>query len=422
LKKITLTADQNAVLHDFSAFLFDKNEKYLIIQGPAGSGKSTLIRYMNKHMEAQLKMYQLLLQTDKTQSEFETIFTATTNKAADVLNELTGMKAVTVHSLMNLTLTYNLQTGKPKIIKKRGYALLYNKLIVIDEASMISDELFRVIDETTMDCKIVLIGDCYQLAPVKQKESIMKTLPCKTSYMSMILRNSGVIMQAGAQFRDTVETGIFQSIPDDPRLKHVDGPTFQAKIDEAFTDKKYSLNSAKVLAWQNTRVRAYNAHIRKVRGLPEAIAQGETMYTNRPIFVGKHKWTGDSPVKITHVGDTQILEDVSGRMVELDKKASCFLPDNPFEAEHKLKALAKQNNWALHYALKETWLDLRPAYASTVHKAQGSTYDTVFIDLSDIGLCHIWSDVARMCYVAISRAAKQVYLYGKLPPKYCAQA
>ena len=88
-----------------------------------------------------------------------------------------------------------------------------------------------------------------------------------------------------------------------------------------------------------------------------------------------------------------------------------------------LKNIAKEakvnpKKWPLYFQYKDEWLDLRPAYASTVHKAQGSTYTTVFMDLSDIGKCNIASDVARMLYVSISRASKQVYLYGDLPSKY----
>ncbi|GAG41266.1 unnamed protein product, partial [marine sediment metagenome] len=98
---------------------------------------------------------------------------------------------------------------------------------------------------------------------------------------------------------------------------------------------------------------------------------------------------------------------------------SAFAPDDPKKVKAYLKSLANKKEWVEYYAIKETWLDLRPAYASTVHKAQGREYDTVFIDLSDIGRCNTASDVARMLCVSISRAKKQVVFYGALPTKYC---
>lgn len=421
MPKIILNDDQKHALSVFNDFLADDNEKYMIIQGSAGCGKSTLIPFMHDHLQAQYQMYKLLLQTKPDKGDFEILLTATTNKAAAIIQEITGMETTTIHSLLNVTVTYNMETGKPKLSKKKSYALIYNKIIVIDEASMINDDLFRLIDDTTMNSKVILMGDQYQLAPVKQTKSIMETLPCTKVTMNKIMRNSGIIMHTGAQYRNTVETGIFEDMPNDPLVKQVNKKDYLSLIKKAFTDQDYSLNKAKVLAWQNDRVHAYNSHIRQLRGFPKTLVEGETVFTNNPILVNTFRRPVDSPIYISKIGRDTISSGVKGKMVELDHVISLFLPDNPYDAKALLKNLAKKKDWATHYAIKETWLDLRPAYASTVHKSQGSSYDTVFIDLSDIGRCHIWSDVARMLYVAISRAVKQVYLYGQLPPRYCKQ-
>ena len=64
----------------------------------------------------------------------------------------------------------------------------------------------------------------------------------------------------------------------------------------------------------------------------------------------------------------------------------------------------------------DTWADLRPTFASTVNKAQGSTYDKVFIDLSDFKPM-VHKDpiqLARLLYVAMSRAKYQVIFTGDL--------
>lgn len=60
------------------------------------------------------------------------------------------------------------------------------------------------------------------------------------------------------------------------------------------------------------------------------------------------------------------------------------------------------------------WIDLRAAYACTINKAQGSTYDKVFIDLDDIKKCNSGNQIARMLYVGVSRARLIVYLCGDL--------
>lgn len=72
----------------------------------------------------------------------------------------------------------------------------------------------------------------------------------------------------------------------------------------------------------------------------------------------------------------------------------------------------------MYYSLKEQFPDLRPRDAATIHKAQGSTYNQVFIDLSDLSTCRNPDMAARLLYVAFSRAKERVVLYGKLAPKY----
>ena len=137
-------------------------------------------------------------------------------------------------------------------------------------------------------------------------------------------------------------------------------------------------------------------------------------------------------MKITHVYGETIKHKVNGQEVIINGIITAFLPDNYKDAKILMKKLAKEANskeiqndpkrkkelWEEYFNIKDTWLDLRSQYASTVHKAQGSSYDKVFIDLDDIGRCNIASDVARMLYVAISRAKKKVILSGTLPEKY----
>ena len=66
------------------------------------------------------------------------------------------------------------------------------------------------------------------------------------------------------------------------------------------------------------------------------------------------------------------------------------------------------------YMIENHYVDLRLAYASTVNKAQGSTYDNVYIDLNDIGKCYDKDQVRRMLYVALSRARHKAVFTGDI--------
>jgi hypothetical protein len=93
----------------------------------------------------------------------------------------------------------------------------------------------------------------------------------------------------------------------------------------------------------------------------------------------------------------------------------------PVDREHfssLIKYYKNQKNWKLFFQLKNNYPDLRPRDACTVHKAQGSTHNTVFIDLQDLSTCRDPVVAARLLYVAFSRARQRVVLYGNLASKF----
>ncbi|MFN4003344.1 MAG: ATP-binding domain-containing protein [Hylemonella sp.] len=59
------------------------------------------------------------------------------------------------------------------------------------------------------------------------------------------------------------------------------------------------------------------------------------------------------------------------------------------------------------YALKAALPDIRHAYAMTIHKSQGSTFDTVLVDWRDASRSSMApADLSRLLYVAITRASQ----------------
>ncbi|MCI0501381.1 MAG: ATP-binding domain-containing protein, partial [Epsilonproteobacteria bacterium] len=60
--------------------------------------------------------------------------------------------------------------------------------------------------------------------------------------------------------------------------------------------------------------------------------------------------------------------------------------------------------WKLFFQIKELFVDVKYTYASTIHKLQGSTYETIYIDLTDIERMHDKDMMYRLLYVAITRA------------------
>lgn len=430
-----LTEEQKNVIKAFMKFLIDPKEKFMIINGPAGSGKTTMIKAMLEAMDKEFKLLKTLLCENQDES-FNIKLTATTNKAVAVLRELSGDPSVgTVHSTLKLTLKKNFNTGTEDLVQTHSWCELYNTVLILDEASMLDSVTFEYMKTTLQGkSKAVLIGDIYQLAPVKQKESIMQRLIGRvpTTVLNTVMRHDGNILEAATAFKEVVASGSFEDILLSKDVIHIDGPIFKDEVEQTFLSPKYMPNRAKILAWSNDRVQEYNNYIRKIKGLGEQFQKGEVVVTNKPIIASGFIIPVDSEVKITRIKKPHLYHDVPGRYVEINKGIIGFLPDDYNKAKLLMKQLAKEANakelkdklnkrtqlWTTYFDIKNTWLDLRSQYASTVHKAQGSTYDEVFIDLYDIGRCNIPSDVARLIYVAISRAKNRVVLSGKLPDKY----
>jgi len=73
---------------------------------------------------------------------------------------------------------------------------------------------------------------------------------------------------------------------------------------------------------------------------------------------------------------------------------------------------AKENGarWTAFYELRERFARVDYAYATTVHKAQGSTFDTVFVDHRDLQACR-GPERQALLYVAVTRPSRRLALF-----------
>ena len=81
------------------------------------------------------------------------------------------------------------------------------------------------------------------------------------------------------------------------------------------------------------------------------------------------------------------------------------------ETLSQLKTIAKElkHRWKDYYMLKDMFALVEYAYAMTVHKSQGSTMDTIFIDHKDLVLCKN-EEMYNLIYVATTRPANKLVL------------
>lgn len=432
---MALNQDQKEAERKLLKFLAAKDQKEFSISGPAGVGKTFFMGHVVSETLQEFYDTSKLLGNEYT--PYNPVFTATTHKAAQALRAATGREVKTIHSHIAVKPVKDFDTGR-KVLKKTGNWEVHSRqMVFIDEASMIDSRLYELINQAfDKTCKIIYLGDHCQLAPVMEDLSLVYANPLPSAQLNQPMRNAGqpALMALCNQLRDTVETGIFHPIQEVPGvIDHLDEAQAQTYIDQTFVQEGAD---ARVLAYSNPRVMSYLEHIRNIRGYPTEFVPGERVINNEMFILSPD-------LAIPTESELEVIEKVKNSHLKYastnSDKDACFevytlamrrgnstfqvnVPSDPEHYRQLLKYLAARKEWRMFYQLKESIPDLRPTDASTVHKSQGSTYDEVFLDLTNIGSCTSNSEIARMLYVGASRARNRVVLWGELPARLFQQA
>jgi len=410
--------DQQGAMDKFIEFMYDPDVHEMVLSGPSGTGKTTLIPEFIKAAHSQTDLVNLISGTHAPKLYIH--LTASTNKAAEVLEEKTRIDTTTIHALLGLKVTENFSTGKTSLKRTSNSMVIENTLVFIDEASMINQSLLEIIRELTHKCKVVYIMDHKQLTPVFESDCpVYEQVALKINLTTTHRQQTGnSIIQMGNDLRDALDTGILPQIDSKgANIELLSGPEFKAKIVELYSTD-YILNDYKILAWTNDRVRQYNQFVKGLTHNKNEFYVGEILVSNSPAMSHKGQvyFKTDQTFEVLNVTkDTQ--EGIDGFWVTHIKGHS-FVPADYNEVKARLRELAKAKDWPEYFAAKKFFCDFRSVHACTVNKAQGSTYNTAFIDLTDIGRNNKQHEVIRLLYVAITRASHKVYLYGQLPAKY----
>ena len=407
-----LTKDQQAAYEAFVGFLMDPAESVFVLAGYAGTGKSTLVNRLLTDLPATLQTAKLLTNDDV---DWTVALTATTNKAADALRQITGQEVKTIQSLLNLRVKTNYKTKETSLIQNRSTPIR-NYIIFIDEASYIDIELLQYIESSTQDCKIIFIGDPAQLAPIKSSATPVFSSGYTQASLTEIVRQAegNPIIDLATAFRNTVNGQPWeQCFPDGQHIVHLPRQEFNQEILGEFTRPKWKHDDSKVLAWTNKTVIEFNKAINEsVQGVPE-LQVGDTAVCNSFLKFKTGSVKTDETVTITRKSKA-IEHDTEGWMVVLNTYYTVFLPVSLEAKKARLKQARKDEKWQIVADISDNWADLRAAYACTINKSQGSTYDKVFIDLDDLKKCNSANNLARLMYVAVSRARNQIFLTGDL--------
>ena len=410
---------QNA-MDKFLAFLMDPSKHVFRLEGYAGTGKSTLVKELLDRLP---KFMEAMRLTNPNEPEYEIVLTATTNKAAEVLSQMSGMDCSTIHSYLGFRVNADYKTGETNIwpTNKDG---VYFKLLFIDEASFIDWKLKKLIFDYTHNCKIVFMGDRAQLAPVKcngvppvfqaEYEGAMLTEVMRQMVDGKPQVNA--ITELATAFREVVNGGPWPKIQDytGDYVKAMKREEFEAAFMKELTRSDWRYVDSKILAWTNKTVIAYNHQVSTAANGRPHIEAGDYAVCNKVVMVGNKKISTDQLVHVSKIFPESEEYGCKGNIVLIDETIQTFFPKSIDDRKAAFNKAKADNDWTAMRAIDMEWIDLRHAYAQTVNKSQGSTYGRVFIDLADIMKCNSGDQIARMLYVAVSRAKHEViFLKGK---------
>ena len=357
---------QDEALKAVSAWLKDRTGPQVFrLFGWAGTGKSTLARHLAEGVKS-------------------VKYAAFTGKAALVMRRKGCRGASTIHSLIYTLVSE--KEGEPRFALDPESEALTADVIVIDEVSMVDEALAR--DLLSFGTKVLVLGDPFQLPPVQgagyftaHEPDIMLTEIHRQAADNPIIRMSMEIREGGH-----LEYGRYDDSIVIPRGE---------------VDREAVVSADQVLVGRNRTRVDYNDRLRELKNLPE----------HEPV-------PGDRLVCLRNNPQKRLLNGQIWTAVEVRKRSTNrfsmdLVPEEETTASGR-KARAHVVTHAAFFSGEEDllgWQERRRfdeftfGYCLTVHKAQGSQWDKVYL----FDESHVFrDDRRRWLYTGVTRASEQI--------------
>lgn len=430
------------ILDKFKKFLVDFEAMDMFITGPAGTGKTTSLASLIDFCNDEKVNYYVC---------------AYTHKAVNVLlSKLPNAYSIgTLHSFLKKRPVINTQATKTNhldiSIQVSSPDTIH--ILFIDEFSMVGEKDYLSLTDLQYDVegnslmKIVYIGDMNQLPPVKDVQTIV---PCNPHWvqLSKIYRQKSTneLTKTLSIITSCLNKNKYQVIP--PNKNFIRSVDIIAKYKKDTKDKI-------LLAFTNKRVEELNQLVAGRQDFrPKDQVYSPTTKTNYIVqqfflnseLLGFHSKSGQyiksnskfkdlsklkhlnvlfvrllidkhtnfiHPCVFGHYTYLTKLQKLEIEAVATNKEISKLTEDHPAiwaKANVNNKLAHKRNKaWSKYLTFKQHVICIDFPFAMTIHKAQGSTYRNVYLDIKDLNKCKGMGLKFKLLYVAASRATNKVY-------------
>ena len=442
------TEGQRTVLYHLAAFLLsEKDSPAYLLQGYAGTGKTTLVAALVRVLPLIGMRYQLL---------------APTGRAAKVMSNYSGKAASTIHRKIYRFMSF--PDGGFRMTRAENKHT--NTVFIVDECSMISDETSgngrSLLDDfieyvfSGENCRLLLIGDKAQLPPVGTDispandinvlrhsfdltvASFEMTEVMRQALQSGILYNATELRKRLNDDDTSLPLFITQGFTD---VQRIDPQDFEELLQQCFNGR--SSNEAVVICRSNKRANMFNQAIR-ARVLQE---DGEISTGDKLMVVKNNYFWTDESQKISFIANGDMIElmrinnieemygfhfaDVEIQLTDYQEEPNLSVKILLETLTSDSPALTAEESERLYHSVEEDYMDIpdrrerykamrqnpyynalqvKFGYALTCHKTQGGQWPVVFIDAPYFpeGEALQTSDL-RWFYTAVTRAQERLY-------------
>jgi exodeoxyribonuclease-5 len=449
--QFTPTAEQLTFCGEMASFLSQQLDgQCFILRGYAGTGKTTSVAALVKALP---------------KFSLRSVLLAPTGRAAKVMSNYTGRKALTIHKKI-----YRKRTAVSTDMSFQiAPNLAEHTLFIIDEASMIADEWNTQTGSSFLkdlmefvyngkNCAVVFVGDTAQLPPVGSidspalnKEYIFSNFGMRVSAVELrevvrqekesgILANATMLRKLINNDAERIElpkfiTKNYKDIFRMTGVKLVEG------LEYAYN--KFGIENSLVVCRSNKSANVYNQQIRaRLLYREEELTGGDQIMVVR----NNYFWLPDNEsAAFIANGDMARIRRVRGieerygfRFCEVQLEFLDFpeageitckvmldtltaeTPNLSYEQSNKLfeglnldYAHITNKRERLNKIKDDPYynaLQIKFAYAVTCHKAQGGQWDAVFVDQGYLTEDMIDMDFLRWLYTGVTRAKRELFL------------
>lgn len=471
--KYTFTNDQQKAIDNIISFIatpFNPANFITGLTGAGGTGKTFITKYIIDHC---IYSNSVILCTSPTHKACRVLSSAIGGKDVVTIQSAFGLR-------LNLKLE-DFNPNNPQFDPMAKPKLDNVKLLIIDEASMIPAKLVTFIIKQckSLNIKIIFIGDESQLHPVKELKSIAFDRCIKINRLTEIVRQAqgNPISDLLVMLRKDIinktynfikfvsrNIGLAELNEKEEGFLICGRQEFKDLISSHFSDESYTKNIDKyrIVAYTNPCVAQWNNFVRNtiIKDCDRGIINKHDLIMSYTTIVNEYLETviinSEEYIIKDIVNYTDSRYKFKGFLVKFQLVHGGMITKPLFIINHKdaftiqiyykiintLITEAKKatghtriGKWKQYYEFKKKYLlaaniinkngdiiytrDIDYGFAITAHKAQGSTYENVFVDLNDMiynknNIVYTdQDDMLRRLYVACSRAHKNLILcYG----------